>query len=85
MVFRLGATILVLIGAILSADAVWNTADVVQGLMVIVNVPAILILGKKAFVCLEDYVSQRRAGKDPQYLAKECGITEDTDFWNQEA
>ncbi len=31
-VFRLLATLLVFIRAIMSADAVWNTADVVQGI-----------------------------------------------------
>ena len=81
-VFRLGATLLVLLGAILSADAVWNTADVAQGIMVVVNVPAILILGKKALVCLEDYIAQKKEGKNPHYIAKDCGIKEETDFWN---
>ena len=80
-VFRLGATLLVFIGAIMSADAVWNTADVVQGIMVVVNIPAILILGRRALVCLEDYVAQRKEGKDPHYIAKDCGIKEETDFW----
>ena len=80
-VFRLLATLLVFIGAIMSADAVWNTADVVQGIMVVVNVPAILILGKRAFLCLEDYVSQRKAGNNPHYIAAKCGIKEETDFW----
>ena len=82
-VFRLLATALVFIGAIMSADAVWNTADVVQGLMVVVNVLAILLLGKRALLCLEDYISQRKAGKDPHYIAAECGIREETDFWKR--
>ena len=79
--FRLAATLLVFVGAIMSADAVWNTADVVQGIMVVVNVPAILILGKRALLCLEDYAAQRREGKNPHYIAKNCGIKEETDYW----
>ena len=81
-IFRIIATMLVMVGAVLSAGIVWDTADMLQGLMVIINIPVILILGKKAFVCLEDYMAQRKAGKEPVYNAKACGITEETDYWN---
>ena len=81
-VFRIVATVLVLVGAMLSAGIVWDTADMLQGLMVIINIPVILILAKPAFACLEDYMSQRKAGLEPVYHAKKCGIKQDTDFWN---
>ena len=81
IVFRLVATALVLIGAVLSAGIVWDTADVLQGLMVVINIPVIIILSKKAFDALDNYMSQRGAGKEPKYVAAECGIKEDTDFW----
>ena len=81
LVFRLVATALVLIGAVLSAGIVWDTADVLQGLMVVINIPVIIILSKKAFDALDNYMSQRGAGKEPKYVAAECGIKEDTDFW----
>ena len=80
--FRVVATILVMVGAVLSAGIVWDTADMLQGLMVIINIPVILILAKPAFACLEDYIAQRKAGKEPKYSAKACGIREETEFWN---
>ena len=80
--FRTAATALVLVGAVLSAGIVWDTADALQGLMVIINIPVILILAKPAFACLEDYMEQRKAGKEPKYVAGECGITQNTEYWN---
>lgn len=84
LVFRLLATALVFVGAIASAGFVWDTADMLQGLIVLVNIPAILILGNTAVKCLDDYVAQRKAGiENPHFLAKSIGLKEKTDFWNE--
>ncbi len=82
LIFRLICTFLVFVGAIASASTVWNLADMTQGLMVLVNVPVILVLTKPALLCLEDYCRQKKAGKDPQFQAKEAGINADLDFWD---
>ena len=81
LIFRLMATALVFVGAIASAGFVWDTADMLQGMIVVVNVTSILILGGTAVRCLNDYVKQRGEGKDPHFIAKDIGIKEDTDFW----
>ena len=81
LAFRIIATFLVFLGAVASASTVWNLADMTQGLMVIVNVPVIIILMKPAMDCLEDYVAQKKAGKDPEYVAAEAGVKQEVDFW----
>ena len=81
LVFRIIATVVVYIGAVASAAFVWDTADMLQGMIVVVNVPTILILGGTAVRCLNDYVKQRKEGKDPHFIAKDIGVKEDTDFW----
>ncbi|MBR1989498.1 MAG: alanine:cation symporter family protein, partial [Firmicutes bacterium] len=81
LAFRIIATFLVFLGAVASASTVWNLADMTQGLMVIVNVPVIIILMKPAMDCLEDYVAQKKAGKDPEYVAAKAGIKQEVDFW----
>lgn len=81
LVFRIIATAVVYIGAVASAAFVWDTADMLQGMIVVVNVPTILILGGTAVRCLNDYVKQRKEGKDPHFIAKDIGVKEDTDFW----
>lgn len=80
-VFRVFATILVFVGAMLSAGLVWDTADMLQGLMVVINVPVILLLGYPAFRVLDDYTKQRKAGKDPVFKAADIGV-ENTECWN---
>ncbi|MBQ1959770.1 MAG: alanine:cation symporter family protein [Firmicutes bacterium] len=81
LVFRIIATVLVFLGAVASASTVWNLADMTQGLMVIVNVPVIILLMKPAMACLEDYVAQKKAGKNPEYISANAGIKEELDFW----
>ena len=81
LVFRIVATILIFVGAIASADLVWNMADMLQGFMVIINVPVILILMKPAMACLDDYCKQKKEGKDPEFIAADAGINDELDFW----
>lgn len=81
LVFRIIATVLVFVGAIASASFVWDMADMLQGMMVVVNIPVIVILGGTAVKCLNDYTKQRKEGKDPHFIAKDIGLKEETDFW----
>ncbi len=66
LVFRLAATALVFVGAIVSAGLAWDTADMLQGTMVIINIPVILILSNKGLAVLKDYMRQRKEGKNPR-------------------
>ena len=80
--FRIVATILIFVGTIASAGMVWNIADMLQGFMVVINVPVIIILMKPAMAALEDYIAQKKAGKDPHFVAKEVGLDDSQmDFW----
>lgn len=73
----LGATFY---GCIKSAEAAWMLGDIGVGLMAWLNVVAIILLRKPAFKALEDYKKQKKAGKDPVFVAKDLGI-ENADFW----
>ena len=83
VVYRLLATALVFVGAIISAGLAWDTADLLQALMVIINVPVIIILAKPAVAALRDYEWQRRKGKLPAYRANANGV-KGTDFWQDD-
>lgn len=82
MCFRVFSSILIYVGTVSNAGLVWDLADMCQGLMVVTNVPAILLLGGVAAKCLKDYTKQLETGKNPHYVAKEAGLKEETDFWN---
>ena len=79
---RVLAIAIVLIGAVASLGVVWDTADVLMGLMAIINVPVIFILSKPAADCLDDYIKQKKAGKKPEFKAASINLKEKTDFWN---
>ncbi len=82
LVFRIIATILIFVGAVATASMVWNIADMLQGFMVVINVPVILILMKPAMKALDDYCKQKKEGKNPVFVAKEIGLDDSKlDFW----
>ena len=81
LIFRLAATALVFIGTLLSAGIVWDTADMFQACMVIINVPVILILSKPAVDALKDYMSQRKEGKNPVFKSSSIGLEGKTECW----
>ena len=83
LVYRLIAIALVFAGAVISAGLAWDTADLLQALMVIINVPVIIILAKPAVAALRDYEWQRRKGKLPAYRANANGV-KGTDFWQDD-
>lgn len=80
--FRLSIIVAVFVGCIMDTSMAWNLADFTMGIMVLLNVPALLILGNKAIRVLKDYEAQKRAGKDPQFYGPDVGIY-DTDCWNE--
>ena len=81
-IFRVIAIIVVFIGALLDFGLVWNLADVLMGLMALINLPVIVILGKVAIRTLDDYCKQRKEGKNPAFKASTVGLEGKTDFWN---
>ena len=80
-ILRVIAAVIVFAGAQLDFGLVWDLSDVIMGIMAIIKLPVIVLLGKTALNCLEDYVSQRKAGKDPVFRAKNIGLDTDLDFW----
>ena len=81
-VFRIAAVLLIFLGAGLSIDLVWNLADVLMGIMVMINVPVILFLSRPALAALKDYAAQRKTGRNPVFKASSVGLKEKTDYWN---
>ena len=73
-VFRVLVLIAIGIGALARLDAVWGLADISMGLMAIVNLVAIVLLGRWAFAALRDYQKQVGAGLDPVFIAADAGL-----------
>ncbi len=80
-VYRVIACVVIFIGAGSSMGLMWDLADVLMGCMAIINLPVICILGGPALKAMDDYTAQRAAGKNPVFHAKEIGITQKLDYW----
>lgn len=80
-VYYIIASLVIFVGAGLSADLLWNIADITMGGMTIINMPVILFLGKYAFRALKDYDKQRKQGKTPVFKAENIGLPHNADYW----
>ena len=78
--YRLLAAVIIFMGAQFSAGLAWDLADVLMGIMALINVPSCLIMGKTACKALADYRKQKSEGKNPVFHAADIGLN-GTDYW----
>ncbi len=84
LVFRVACLAAILYGCLNSFDLAWNLADIFMGFMAIINLVAILLLGKWALKALDNYTAQRKAGIDPVFVADEIEGLPKTECWHVE-
>ncbi len=61
-IYRILVGAMVMFGALASLDLAWSLADVTMALMTICNLIAISLLSRQAFILLQDYKKQKKAG-----------------------
>ena len=81
VLFRIDAVVLIFIGAGMEINMVWNLADVLMGVMALINLPVIVILARPALAALRDYTRQRKEGKNPVFRAADVGLAGKTECW----
>lgn len=79
-VFRLLAVVMVFIGANSNLKLAWNMADILMGGMALVNIIALFCLGGIAVKAMNDYIDQKKEGKNPVFKAANIGL-HNTDVW----
>ena len=67
LALRIATAASVMLGAIAQLTLVWALADITMALMTVCNMTAIILLAPKARLCLKDYLSQRRHGREPRF------------------
>ncbi|MGH2316963.1 alanine/glycine:cation symporter family protein [Planococcus sp. SE5232] len=82
--YRFGVLAMVMFGALAQVQLVWNMADLFMGFMAVLNLVVIALLGKIAFKVLDDYTGQRKAGKNPEFFAKNIPGLKNTECWGDE-
>lgn len=81
MLYRISVFAMILFGSVAKIQLVWDLADLFMGLMVIVNLIAILLLSKVAFDALNDYIKQKKNGKDPVFYKDTIKNHENIECW----
>lgn len=72
----------VALGCLISPKIVWNIADIAMAMLAIVNLISIVCLTDKFMVCYKDYKKQKKAGLNPTFNSKDCGI-KNADCWDK--
>ncbi len=80
-IYYIIASLVIFVGAGLSADLLWNIADVTMGAMTIINMPAIIILSKYALRALNDFERKRKERKEITFNASDIDLPHDVDCW----
>lgn len=74
LLFRIACIAVIFFGAQADFALVWDLADVLMGLMALLNIIVILLLGRIAIRCLRDYEKQRFHGLNPVFKPKDLHI-----------
>lgn len=82
-IFRITCVIAVFVGSLLDFTTIWSIADILMGLMAIVNLIAILLLSNKVIIALKDYIQQKKEGKEPIFRTSQTKLG-NPDIWNEE-
>ena len=82
LVFRVLTVACVYLGSVASLGLVWDIADVSMGIMALMNIVVIAILSPKAVAIINDYIKQRKEGKNPVFRAKDIPGLENTECWD---
>ncbi|MBE7064435.1 MAG: alanine:cation symporter family protein [Ruminococcaceae bacterium] len=81
-IYYIIASLVIFVGAGLSADLLWGVADIMMGGMTLINMPIIIYLGKYAIRTLKDYEMKLKKGGDITFHKNDIDLPHETDYWN---
>lgn len=79
--FRAGVSGMVLLGAVLQLNLVWNAADLFMSVMALMNLYALFRLRRQALDVLADYRRQKAQGKDPVFTPQKVPSVQNAPAW----
>ncbi|GHH99612.1 alanine/glycine:cation symporter family protein [Neobacillus kokaensis] len=82
-IYRIAVVGMVAFGSLAELSFVWNLADLFMGLMAIINLIAILLLGKIAFSALKDYTKQKANGQNPVFYKSNIKGLKNVEAWEE--
>ena len=82
-VYKLVFCVVILVGAVLSSSLLWGIADVLMGIMVLINIPVLICLCKYAVRAIKDYDAKRKSG-DVKFRVKDIDLPYQVECWHDE-
>lgn len=83
-IYRFLVVGMVFYGSGAKIEIVWDMADLFMGLMALLNLIAIGLLGRIAFLALQDYRRQKKAGMEPVFHASSIEGLTNVECWGDE-
>lgn len=80
-IYRIAVVAMVAFGSLASLSFVWSLADLMMGLMAIINMIAIVLLGHIAIKALNDYIKQKKNGKNPVFHVSNIKGLKNVEAW----
>lgn len=80
--FRMVSALVIFLGAGMEMTLLWHIADVLMGVMALINIPVILILSNTVLKALKDYETQVKEKKNPVFYSRNINLKQKTDYWN---
>lgn len=80
-IYRIFVVCMVMFGSLTQVSIVWDLADLFMAFMAILNIIAIVLLGKYAYIALHDYEKQLKEGKNPTFNASNIKGLEGKTVW----
>lgn len=78
---RIFAVFVVVLASLVPLQLIWNLADIFTGTLATLNIFVLFKLSKIAIKVLDDYIVQRKKGKEPVFYDE--AINEDTPYWHR--
>lgn len=82
-IYRSAVVIMVLLGAVAKISIVWDMADLFMAFMALINMVSIVLLSKIVFRALDDYMAQKKAGKNPEFYRKTIPGLDGVECWDE--
>jgi len=78
---RIFAVSIIVFASLVPLQLIWNLADIFTGTLATLNIFVLFKLSKIAIKVLNDYLAQRKDGKEPIFY--DDIINEDTSYWKR--
>ncbi len=79
--YRLAFVMVVFFGGVASVNLMWDIADAFLAVMIITNMVSLLFFGKQVIAVTNDYITQKKQGKDPVFHAANIDCVKNAECW----